>query len=150
MLYKSECLHFCVLLCWSFVLVMIRLPPRSTRPDTPFPYTTLFRSRDSAAAPAVLSYLFHRIAGRLDGSPTLIIIDEGWLALGSPAFAKQLSEWLVTLRKKNASVIFATHSLAQLEGSTIAPAILVTSVTRRVGQEFVSQWRSQWEPHHTN
>src|SRR3546814_646875 len=24
---------------------MIRRPPRSTRPDTPFPYTTLFRSR---------------------------------------------------------------------------------------------------------
>src|SRR3546814_15840682 len=25
---------------------MIRRPPRSTRTDTPFPYTTLFRSRD--------------------------------------------------------------------------------------------------------
>ena len=33
------------------------------------------------AAPAVLSYLFHRIEGRLDGRPTLLIIDEGWLAL---------------------------------------------------------------------
>src|SRR3546814_6784503 len=27
-----------------FVLLMIRLPPRSTRTDTLFPYTTLFRS----------------------------------------------------------------------------------------------------------
>src|SRR3546814_20320982 len=26
---------------------MIRLPPRSTRTDTPFPYTTLFRSVDA-------------------------------------------------------------------------------------------------------
>ncbi|MBL8570826.1 MAG: conjugal transfer protein TrbE [Phreatobacter sp.] len=85
---------------------------------------------ESGAAPAVLSYLFHRIAGRLDGSPTLIIIDEGWLALGSPAFAKQLSEWLVTLRKKNASVIFATQSLAQIEDSTIAPAIVESCPTR--------------------
>ena len=84
----------------------------------------------NGAAPAVLSYLFHRIAGRLDGSPTLIIIDEGWLALGSPAFAKQLSEWLVTLRKKNASVIFATQSLAQIEGSTVAPAIVESCPTR--------------------
>src|SRR3546814_14499675 len=25
---------------------MVRLPPRSTRTDTPFPYTTLFRSHD--------------------------------------------------------------------------------------------------------
>src|SRR3546814_17379966 len=29
---------------------MIRRPPRSTRTDTLFPYTTLFRSPDSAAA----------------------------------------------------------------------------------------------------
>src|SRR3546814_15598922 len=28
----------------SFFFVMIRRPPRSTRPDTLFPYTTLFRS----------------------------------------------------------------------------------------------------------
>src|SRR3546814_4216870 len=30
----------------SFFSLMIRLPPRSTRTDTLFPYTTLFRSRD--------------------------------------------------------------------------------------------------------
>ena len=85
---------------------------------------------DTGAAPAVLAYLFHRIADRLDGSPTMIIIDEGWLALGDPAFSKQLAEWLVTLRKKNASVIFATQSLAQLEKSTIAPAIIESCPTR--------------------
>lgn len=84
----------------------------------------------SAAAPAVLSYLFHRIEGRLDGSPTLIIIDEGWLVLDSPAFAAQLREWLKTLRKKNASVIFATQSLADIEGSAIAPAIIESCPTR--------------------
>ena len=39
----------------------------------------------AGAAPAVLSYLFHRIEGRLDGRPTLLIIDEGWLALDDPA-----------------------------------------------------------------
>ena len=48
----------------------------------------------TGAAPAVLSYLFHRIEGRLDGAPTLIIIDEGWLVLDSPAFAPQLREWV--------------------------------------------------------
>ncbi|MFA7602191.1 MAG: conjugal transfer protein TrbE [Novosphingobium sp.] len=85
---------------------------------------------DSGAAPAVLAYLFHRIADRLDGSPTLIIIDEGWLALNSPAFARQLSTWLVTLRKKNASVIFATQSLAQIENSSVAPAIIESCKTR--------------------
>ena len=84
----------------------------------------------SAAAPAVLSYLFHRIEGRLAGSPTLIIIDEGWLVLDSPAFAAQLREWLKTLRKKNASVVFATQSLADIETSAIAPAIIESCPTR--------------------
>ncbi len=84
----------------------------------------------SGAAPAVLSYLFHRIEGRLDGAPTLIIIDEGWLVLDSPAFAAQLREWLKTLRKKNASVVFATQSLADIETSSIAPAIIESCPTR--------------------
>ena len=84
----------------------------------------------AGSAAAVLSYLFHRIEGRLDGSPTLIIIDEGWLVLDSPAFAAQLREWLKTLRKKNASVVFATQSLADIETSSIAPAIIESCPTR--------------------
>ena len=84
----------------------------------------------AGAAAAVLSYLFHRIGDRLDGSPTLIIIDEGWLVLDSPAFAAQLREWLKTLRKKNASVVFATQSLADIETSSIAPAIIESCPTR--------------------
>ncbi|UNU44475.1 conjugal transfer protein TrbE [Sphingopyxis sp. YF1] len=84
----------------------------------------------ASSAATVLSYLFHRIEGRLDGSPTLIIIDEGWLVLDSPAFAAQLREWLKTLRKKNASVIFATQSLADIESSPIAPAIIESCPTR--------------------
>lgn len=82
------------------------------------------------AAPAVLAYLFHRIGRRLDGRPTLILIDEGWLALDDPLFGRQLKEWLKTLRKKNASVIFATQSLADIEGSAIAPAIIESCPTR--------------------
>src|SRR3546814_13494261 len=43
--------HYTVLLCLAwydcyFFFIMIRRPPRSTRTDTLFPYTTLFRSRD--------------------------------------------------------------------------------------------------------
>ncbi|HEX8420985.1 MAG TPA: conjugal transfer protein TrbE, partial [Sphingomonas sp.] len=84
----------------------------------------------TGAAAAVLGYLFHRIEARLDGSPTLIIIDEGWLVLDRPAFAAQLREWLKTLRKKNASVVFATQSLADIETSSIAPAIVESCPTR--------------------
>jgi type IV secretion system protein VirB4 len=84
----------------------------------------------TGAAPAVLSYLFHRIGDRLDGRPTLLIIDEGWLALDDEGFANQLREWLKTLRKKNASVIFATQSLSDIDGSNIAPAIIESCPTR--------------------
>ena len=84
----------------------------------------------SAAAPAVLAYLFHRIEDRLDGRPSLIIVDEGWLALDDGTFGGQLREWLKTLRKKNASVLFATQSLADIDNSAIAPAIVESCPTR--------------------
>ena len=84
----------------------------------------------TAAAPAVLAYLFHRVERRLDGRPTLLIVDEGWLALDDPTFGAQLREWLKTLRKKNASVVFATQSLADIESSAIAPAIVESCPTR--------------------
>jgi type IV secretory pathway VirB4 component len=66
----------------------------------------------------------------LDGRPTLLIVDEGWLALDDEGFAGQLREWLKTLRKKNASVIFATQSLSDIDGSAIAPAIIESCQTR--------------------
>lgn len=84
----------------------------------------------TSVAPAVLAYLFHRIEDRFDGRPTLLIIDEGWLALDDADFAGKLREWLKTLRKKNASVVFATQSLADIDGSKIAPAIIESCPTR--------------------
>src|SRR3546814_14543361 len=46
-------LRKCSLCVCSFFFLMIRRPPRSTRTDTLFPYTTLFRSvgRDLRLAP---------------------------------------------------------------------------------------------------
>jgi type IV secretion system protein VirB4 len=84
----------------------------------------------TGAASAVLAYLFHRIGDRLDGRPTLLIIDEGWLALDDEGFAGQLREWLKTLRKKNTSVIFATQSLSDIASSAIAAAIIESCPTR--------------------
>src|SRR3546814_19623712 len=51
---------FLVLL--SIFFVMIRRPPRSTRTDTLFPYTTLFRSRRHVA----------RRRGRVDATPKAV------------------------------------------------------------------------------
>ena len=46
----------------------------------------------TGAAPAVLSYLFHRIESRFDGRPSLLIIDEGWRALDDGGFALKIKE----------------------------------------------------------
>ncbi len=73
------------------------------------------RRTDRGPAPRLPCSPISSIASsdRLDGRPTLLIIDEGWLALDDEAFAGQLREWLKTLRKKNASVVFATQSLSR-------------------------------------
>ncbi|HVA13763.1 MAG TPA: conjugal transfer protein TrbE [Stellaceae bacterium] len=72
----------------------------------------------------VLTYLFHRLEERFDGRPTLLILDEAWVYLDNPLFAARIREWLKVLRKKNVAVVFATQSLADIAGSSIAPAIL--------------------------
>jgi type IV secretion/conjugal transfer VirB4 family ATPase len=84
----------------------------------------------TAAAPAVLAYLFHRIERRLTGAPTLILVDEAWLALADEAFGPQLQTWLATVRKKNGSVVMTTLSLVQIEQSPIAYAIIELCLTR--------------------
>jgi type IV secretion system protein VirB4 len=83
-----------------------------------------------AATQAVLSYLFARFDERFDGAPTLLILDEAWLFLDDPVFAARIRQWLKTLRKKNVSVIFATQSLADIQESTIAPAIVESCASR--------------------
>src|SRR3546814_15921350 len=44
---------YCLLFVFTvlFFFLMIRRPPRSTRTDTLFPYTTLFRSSEAGAGP---------------------------------------------------------------------------------------------------
>ena len=53
----------------------------------------------------------------------------GWSSTIRPS-PQQLREWLKTLRKKNASVVFATQSLSDIDGSNIAPAIVESCPTR--------------------
>ena len=83
-----------------------------------------------AAVAAVLSYLFARFEERFDGAPTLLILDEAWLFLDDPLFAARIRQWLKTLRKKNVSVIFATQSLADIQDSSIAAAIIESCASR--------------------
>lgn len=83
-----------------------------------------------AAVLAVLGVLFARFEERFDGAPTLLVLDEAWLFLDDPVFAARIRQWLKTLRKKNVSVIFATQSLADIQDSSIAPAIIESCASR--------------------
>jgi type IV secretion system protein VirB4 len=78
----------------------------------------------------VLLYLFHRIEQRLDGRPTLIILDEAWTLIDNPLFAEQIRDWLKTLRKKNAAVVFATQSVSDILDKPITSAILESCPTK--------------------
>ncbi|HET9628499.1 MAG TPA: VirB4 family type IV secretion/conjugal transfer ATPase, partial [Novosphingobium sp.] len=77
----------------------------------------------------VMMYLFHRIEERLDGTPTLILIDEGWKALDDEVFAARIRDWLKTLRKRNALVGFATQSARDALDSRISTALVEQTAT---------------------
>jgi len=77
----------------------------------------------------VLLYLFHRIEDRLDGNPTMILIDEAWKALDDPMFAARIRNWMKTLRKRNAMIGFATQSAADALDSSISSAIVEQTAT---------------------
>src|SRR3546814_12179009 len=51
---------------WFFFFLMLLRPPRSTRTDTLFPYTTLFRSGRNRAHAQTLSSLVSDISQALD------------------------------------------------------------------------------------
>ncbi len=78
----------------------------------------------------VATYLFHRIDQRLDGRPTLIILDEAWVMLTNSAFGAKIEEWLRTLRKKNAAVVLATQSLSEIANSPHRDVILESCPTK--------------------
>ncbi|WP_239806501.1 VirB4 family type IV secretion/conjugal transfer ATPase [Croceicoccus hydrothermalis] len=77
----------------------------------------------------VMMYLFHRIEERLDGQPTMILIDEGWKALDDEVFAARIRDWLKTLRKRNALVGFATQSARDALDSRISTALVEQTAT---------------------
>ena len=78
----------------------------------------------------VLLYLFHRITNALDGSPTMIILDEAWALINNDTFGPKIQNWLKTLRKKNAIVIFATQSVEDAINSKISATIIQQTATQ--------------------
>jgi type IV secretion system protein VirB4 len=77
-----------------------------------------------------MMYLFHRVEERLDGTPSIIVIDEGWKALDDDIFVARIKDWEKTIRKRNGIVGFVTQSAEDALGSRIASAIVEQAATQ--------------------
>jgi type IV secretion system protein VirB4 len=94
---------------------------------------------DPVVRTPAMMYLFHRVEERLDGSPSIIIVDEGWKALDDDVFVKRIKDWEKTIRKRNGVVGFATQSAQDALESRIASAIIEQAAT----QIFMSNPKAQ-------
>lgn len=78
----------------------------------------------------VLLYLFKKIEEALDGSPTIISLDEAWIMFSHPVFKEKIREWLKVLRKKNCSIILATQNLSDAAKSGLMDVLLELCLTK--------------------
>ena len=85
---------------------------------------------DPAARTPAMFYFFHRVEQRLDGTPAIIVIDEGWKALDDDVFVRRIKDWEKTIRKRNGIVGFATQSAEDALESRIASAIIEQAATQ--------------------
>lgn len=79
--------------------------------------------------PAMM-YLFHRVDERLDGTPAIIVVDEGWKALDDDVFVARIRDWEKTIRKRNGVVGFVTQNAEDALSSRIASAIVEQAATQ--------------------
>lgn len=77
----------------------------------------------------VLLYIFHRIHLSLDGTPTMIYLDEAWALIDNKIFVQKIKDWLKTLRKLNGMVVFATQSVEDATQSDISATLIQQTST---------------------
>jgi type IV secretion system protein VirB4 len=85
---------------------------------------------DPKARTPAMMYLFHRVEQRLDGTPTIIVVDEGWKALDDDVFVARIKDWEKTIRKRNGIIGFCTQSAQDALTSRIASSIIEQSATQ--------------------
>ncbi|MFS2112258.1 VirB4 family type IV secretion/conjugal transfer ATPase [Sphingomonas sp. Sphisp140] len=85
---------------------------------------------DAIVRTPAMMYLFHRVEERLDGTPAIIVVDEGWKALDDEVFVRRIKDWEKTIRKRNGIVGFATQSAQDALESRIASAIIEQAATQ--------------------
>ncbi len=94
-----------------------------------FEMEDLLALSEKAAVP-VLLYLFRRFEKSLDGTPSLLILDEAWMMLGTTTFREKLHAWLRLLRSKNCAVIMATQNLSDAARSQMMDVLVEACPTK--------------------
>src|SRR3546814_17701142 len=131
---------------------MIRRPPRSTRTDTLFPYTTLFRSRPRGPGDG------HELAGvdpqvhpgqRVHGLAAHRVAPVHLLQFDHLAHPMALPpRRCAHLRPPSKTTPRAVGSPGEDKRPPRAGVEAVRSEERRVGKECVGTCRSRWSPYH--
>src|SRR3546814_16020747 len=111
---------------------MIRRPPRSTRTDTLFPYTTLFRSPGDAGALVREQ--------ELGAGPALVLLIDTLLDRHADILEEHLVHLMLAAERDDRPYRDAGRfHVDQQDGDA-----LLRSEERRVGKECVSTCRSRW------
>lgn len=79
---------------------------------------------------AVTSYLLHRLTMALDGAPTILVLDEGFLLLDDLLFGPRAATWLEYLAKTNCMVVLLTGQPAVSAALSHTPAIQAHMINR--------------------
>src|SRR3546814_15042334 len=135
---------------------MIRRPPRSTRTDTLFHYTTLFRSRVDCADPgeeALVIALRLRREVEKPGRTAALVTPDRDLAR---RVAVNLERWDIAVDDSAGRSLASTppgvflRLTAEMVAERFAPVALLAALRseeRRVGKECVSTCRSRGSPY---
>ncbi|PWE53693.1 type VI secretion protein [Metarhizobium album] len=78
---------------------------------------------------AALMYIYHRLDALFDGTPVMILMDEGWRLLRDPTFSDFIVDKMKTIRKLNGIVGFGTQSAADIVRSPAAHTLIEQSAT---------------------
>src|SRR3546814_9391200 len=116
---------------------MIRRPPRSTRTDTLFPYTTLFRSVELQLRP-----VFQRILGLHEGASRMVqpvVEARQQEAQGGAARQQRQRRQLLLRERPLAAVALQQHArLGDVEGVVLLVAPGVEAGRQVVGEDVVA------------
>lgn len=80
--------------------------------------------RDKKLLLPVMAYVLHRVMLRLDGRPSMIVLDEAWQLLDNPVFASRLGGWFEKLRASNCMAILTTEHVQEASESQLNPTIM--------------------------